>query len=484
VQAAFPDQSQALRSGFGALLNFNLFKSGAHTFSVEVQDSTGVTAKKDLIIQTTKLAESEFLDQFDLSAAKVSTDGTALILEDVKVRDKTGQQMTQISTSYVWQADCQCFIEEVGCGNGTIESGEECDGSALGGESCTTLGFSGGTLTCRPRCAIGDNNCFLPCVFELKNCSANQAVYVTNVSSGTVSVIKLATDYDSTAVVPVTVKVGNSPRGIAVSPDGSVAYVTNFKDNTLSVLSTATNTVTDTIAVGAGPLGIAFAPDGTKAYVVNGFDNSVSVVDTATKKMVTSIPVGKEPQAIALTSDGKQAYVTNYAGNSVTVLDLGTNKRLSTVLVGKGPNGLAISPDGTKVYVANYDGASVSILDRARNRVTNTVQVQLQPAKVAFSPDGTEVFVSNSVSETISVIDTTQLKVKISIAVVSNNTTVTHPDGIVVTNGGTRLYVALFGNGFGSELEAISTITSSVLGTIRVGDGPFAVAVSPTPGQH
>ncbi len=478
VQAAFPNQPQALPSGFGALLNFNLFDSGSHTISVEVQDSVGATAKVDRQVTTVKLADSQFLDQFDLSAATANATiiGETLILEDVTVRDKDKPQTTQIITaSYEWAQDCQCFIEQAGCGNGTVESGEECDGNASDGESCKSLGFSGGSLACRPRCLAGDNNCTLPCLFELKGCLGGPSVYVANVSSNTVSVINLATDDK----VAVTIKVGHEPRGIVISPDGSVAYVTNFRDNTLSVLSTATNTVTGTIAVGNGPLGVAIAPDGTKVYVVNGFDNSVSVVKTATRKIEARIPVGPEPQAIALTTDGKKAYVTNFAGNSVTVLDLAANKPLTAVLVGKGPDGIAVSPDNTKVYVANYNGDSVSILDSTSNAVTGTIPLGLRPSKVAFSPDGKKAFVSNAASGTVSVIDTSTLTVASTITVGSGNEVVTQPDGVVVTAGGTRLYIALFGQGFGSELLVASTGTDTILKTIKVGKGPFAMAVLP-----
>lgn len=478
VQTAFPDfpdQQQVLHSGFGALLNFNLFNSGSHTISVEVQDSVGATAKVDRQVTTVKLADSQFLDQFDLSAANATINGETLLLEDVTVRDKDKQQTTQITASYEWAQDCQCFIEQAGCGNGTVESGEECDGNALDGKSCTSLGFSGGSLACRPRCLSGDNNCTFPCLLELKDCLGGPSVYVANVSSNTVSVINLATDDK----VAATIKVGHEPRGIVISPDGSVAYVTNFRDNTLSVLSTATNTVTGTIAVGNGPLGVAIAPDGTTVYVVNGFDNSVSVVKTATGKIEARIPVGPEPQAIALTTDGKKAYVTNFAGNSVTVLDLAANKPLTAVLVGKGPDGIAVSPDNTKVYVANYNGDSVSILDSTSNAVTDTIPLGLRPSKVAFSPNGTKVFVSNAASGTVSVIDTSTLTVASTITVGSGNEVVTQPDGVVVTAGGARLYIALFGQGFGSELLVASTGTDTILKTIKVGDGPFAMAVSP-----
>jgi YVTN family beta-propeller protein len=48
------------------------------------------------------------------------------------------------------------------------------------------------------------------------------------------------------------------------------AYVANRSDGTVSVIDTATNTVVGTIAEGDGPIAIAITPDGTRAYVTNG----------------------------------------------------------------------------------------------------------------------------------------------------------------------------------------------------------------------
>ncbi len=45
----------------------------------------------------------------------------------------------------------------------------------------------------------------------------------------------------------------------------TVAYVANGTDNTVSVIDTATNTVTSTIPVGTAPSGVVFAPDGSRA---------------------------------------------------------------------------------------------------------------------------------------------------------------------------------------------------------------------------
>jgi hypothetical protein len=46
-----------------------------------------------------------------------------------------------------------------GCGNGTIESGEQCDGSNLGGSSCVSLGFTSGGLSCSSACTFNTASC-------------------------------------------------------------------------------------------------------------------------------------------------------------------------------------------------------------------------------------------------------------------------------------------------------------------------------------
>jgi hypothetical protein len=45
------------------------------------------------------------------------------------------------------------------CGNGIRESGEACDGSALGGQTCQGLGFGGGTLSCTANCTYNTSAC-------------------------------------------------------------------------------------------------------------------------------------------------------------------------------------------------------------------------------------------------------------------------------------------------------------------------------------
>src|SRR5262249_38715862 len=159
------------------------------------------------------------------------------------------------------------------------------------------------------------------------------------------------------------------------------AYVTNEFSGTVSVIDTATNTVVATVPVGIEPTGVAITPDGTHAYVANSGTAqtvfTVSVIDTATNTVVATVPVGLGPRGVAITPHGTHAYVTYFSSVAVSVIATATNTVVATVPVGNGPLGVAITPDGTHAYVTNGTGIfpSVSVIDTATNTVVATVPV-------------------------------------------------------------------------------------------------------------
>src|SRR5258705_273252 len=59
------------------------------------------------------------------------------------------------------------------------------------------------------------------------------------------------------------------PLGVRVTPAAPWAYIANSESNNVSVIDTASNTVTATVEVGAGPVGVAVNPAGTRVYVAN-----------------------------------------------------------------------------------------------------------------------------------------------------------------------------------------------------------------------
>ena len=125
------------------------------------------------------------------------------------------------------------------------------------------------------------------------------------------------------------------------------AYITNYGSDTVSVIDTATNTVTTNVPVGSWPKGVAVDPTGTSAYVANYASNTVSVIDTATNTVTTNVPVGSWPYGVAVNPTGTKVYVANEGSNTVSVINTTTNT-VTTVPVGKWPYGVAVNPTRNK----------------------------------------------------------------------------------------------------------------------------------------
>jgi hypothetical protein len=48
------------------------------------------------------------------------------------------------------------------CGNNIVEGGEDCDNSELGGQTCQSIGFGAGSLSCDISCSLDTSSCLTP----------------------------------------------------------------------------------------------------------------------------------------------------------------------------------------------------------------------------------------------------------------------------------------------------------------------------------
>src|SRR5262249_30151913 len=79
-----------------------------------------------------------------------------------------------------------------------------------------------------------------------------------------------------------------------------IAAVSNFRDDTVSLVNLATGNVTATVPVGDGPWGVAVHPRGTELWITNRREGSVSVIDLATRTVTAMFPVGRVPLGVVL----------------------------------------------------------------------------------------------------------------------------------------------------------------------------------------
>lgn len=173
--------------------------------------------------------------------------------------------------------------------------------------------------------------------------------YVTNVASGSVSVINLNTE-KVVKIIPCTV----GRKGIEITPDGSELWVTNTKDNTITIIDTKTNTVTDVLTSGNEAMKLKFSVDGKYCFVLNANDGNIYVFDQASKKNIKTITLhGKDsliekvlyhtprPVNVLMHPNGLYAFIANSNANKIEVVDMKTFDIVSTIGTGWVPDALA-----------------------------------------------------------------------------------------------------------------------------------------------
>jgi len=167
-------------------------------------------------------------------------------------------------------------------------------------------------------------------------------------------------------------------------PDESRLYVSNIRSGSVSVVDRRTDSVR-TIATGAGAEGIDVTPDGDEVWVTNRGANTVSVIATATDTVAASFESGGEmPIRVKFTPDGREAWISNARANELAVFDARARRRLAALPVGAMPVGIQVSPDGARIFVANTNDDRITAVDRAARRVLGTFTTGREPDGMAW----------------------------------------------------------------------------------------------------
>src|SRR5205085_280028 len=260
----------------------------------------------------------------------------------------------------------------------------------------------------------------------------------------------------------------------AARPRGPLAYVTNERDGTITVIDTATDRVVSTFSVGGRLRGVRVGSDGARVYVAastpsgKNYDpkeNHVAAVDARGGEVLATYEVGSDPEQLALSADGARIYASNEDAGTTSVVDVKTGRTIATLTVGIEPEGCRTSPDGRWVYVTSETSNTVSVIDTRSDRVASTFMVDSRPRDAAFSPDGARAYVTTEIGRTMAVVDTSAHSVVRTIRL-PNNANGVKPMGVVVSRDGARVYVA---TGRGNTVDVVDAKTFDVVAEIPVG---------------
>lgn len=186
------------------------------------------------------------------------------------------------------------------------------------------------------------------------------------------------------------IPVAPGPVALVAREDLAQVYVISYVQGkrgtgVLAAICRRTNRVVAQTAGLFGPFGLAVTPCGKYALVTNFGSNdfapygtTVSVVHLASMRIVKNLAVGIQPSGVAVDAQGRFAYVSNYNAHyaklagfgdltygegTVNIICLRTWTVVApTVPVGQTPSSLTLAPDGRKLYVCKYAQGTVSAL--------------------------------------------------------------------------------------------------------------------------
>ena len=221
--------------------------------------------------------------------------------------------------------------------------------------------------------------------------SVADSIYVAVKSANGMDVVSMSSNTKTANSGGANLK---NPVAIAVTPDGTTAYLVNSGAHTVTPVTLSNDSAGTQITVGAqNPTGIAITPDGTTAWVADGTGNVVTPVTVSTNTAGSQVNVGFNATAIAITPDGKTAWIagqTQVVSLNLSTLTLGTTYSQA----GADFQALAITPDGTTAYLVDASGAKkIWPLTLSTGTFGTGIALTFTPQAIAISPDGKTAWV-------------------------------------------------------------------------------------------
>jgi YVTN family beta-propeller protein len=328
-------------------------------------------------------------------------------------------------------------------------------------------------------------------VLPLASAAASQtpspALLILEKSDNTLAIV----DPASLKIV-ARVPAGPDPHEIVASPDGKLAYISNYggSDSSLhsiSVVDLATQKPLPAIDLGAlrSPHGLDFA--GGKLYFTAETNKLVGHYDPTAQTIDWLMGTGQDRTHMVVVSPTlDRVFTSNVSSGTVSIIEQVSNApgpggpppgglrktwRVTDVPAGRGSEGLDLSPDGKEIWVANAQDGTITIMDVSTKKATSTFPVSVRGNRLKFTSDGRRVLVAGASS------GSSGANLVILDGVAHNE--IKHFDlggssaGILVVPGGSRAFVAV------SAKDKVAVIDLNALeatGYIPTGKNPDGLA--------
>ena len=248
-------------------------------------------------------------------------------------------------------------------------------------------------------------------------------------------------------------------------------YVSNYKDDTVSVVDGGTNREIKVIEVGASPFGIAARSQPPLVAVANSTGGRVTLIDPVKMEVVRTVDVGDAvPEHVAFSVDGTRLFVTLPKAGKIALIDPDAGQLRETINIGRKPKRLAVSPDGRRLYVLlHVREGGVDVIDIATRAIQTTIPTGAFPTDFALTRDGRRLLVASFDDDNVTVIDTEALTSLATWPVGTGFGLVVHP----------TKPIAYSMESFDGTVQVLNYETGQVTATLQPGDFPTYSAITP-----
>src|ERR1700730_356177 len=311
---------------------------------------------------------------------------------------------------------------------------------------------------------------------------------------------------------PATLKIvgrvpaGPDPHEVESSPDGKLAYISNYGGSdsslhTISLVDPTRQKALPPIDLGGlrSPHGLAFGAG--KLYFTAETNKVVGRYDPATQAVDWLIGTGQDRTHMVVVSAARErVFTSNVSSGTITIIEQADAAspgfgpppggppgsapppgpppgaprktwRVTNVPSGRGSEGFDLSPDGKEIWVANAQDGTITIIDVASKKASQTFPIPVRGNRLKFTPDGKQVFVSGSPSG--------QSKANVVILDSPTHKEIKSFDfgggsaGILIVPDGSRAYVAVSAV---NEVVVVDLKKLEVAGKVPTGKGPDGLA--------
>ena len=143
----------------------------------------------------------------------------------------------------------------------------------------------------------------------------------------------------------------DQPKGIAVDEHGGKVYVANAANKTIAVISNRSWKVERAIPLKLQPGPLALSAEGSVLFIGNDQDQSISTLDLATKKQQTQA-LGGHPSSLIYDSTHNLIFVSLEDQHQIAILDFSLKVLKRYSLAALQPSALVLDAQSRRLYVA------------------------------------------------------------------------------------------------------------------------------------